>query len=225
MLSTMENKIETQENSEYVKIEEFNELKTMFLELAEKYANLEKKIDEILPSISYKNLVKIKTKQDIIVLLNKKYEQCDINYTEWIKLPNAIIDDICDLIKIKNVFDVLKNIINRTAFQSSYERIPIIAVKENGKQVTLVIYVNEEEKWVRIDDTMIITYLRYMHKDIMKKCTDWRMINKEKLRESEELEIVYDDVYNKLLKVEFTQNSQTFIKFKSLISSAYLENL
>jgi hypothetical protein len=64
-----------------------------------------------------------------------------------------------------------------------------------------------------------------MHKDIMKKCVDWHLLNKEKLRESEELEIVYDDVYNKLLKVEFTANSQSFTKFKSLITYAYNENL
>lgn len=167
----------------------------MILELSKKINGMDEKIDEI-----NKWVVKKKKKINVIEWLNSNIipESKFDSLTEKITISDDDIKNLCD-----NTFiDVLNQIFSRTIYNSDIEY-PIAAFVQ--KSNVFYIYENEEAGWIELNRENLIKFLNKVYMKISRKFTEWKKINKEKMEEDENFQLLCDKTSVKMYSVDFKQ--------------------
>ena len=170
----------------------------MLLELANKFNNIEEKIDEINKCVIKKkkiNIIKwLNYNITSQINFNQLFEQIIINYTD------------VDYLFEHSFIDTLDNIFSRCIYNNLLENEkPIFAFIENPN--TFYIYENEEIKWVELSKENLIKFLNKVYMKILDMFYNWKKNKQTEIKSNDTLSIKCDKTLMKIMDISFKQNT------------------
>jgi hypothetical protein len=163
------------------KLPSSRELYMILLEVTAKYAQLEKKVDELTKSANTK-----KRKINVIDWLNDNYTYNDcITFEKWvssIKITRTHLELIFNSDYIHGNVEILKYLM----LQLSNEHLPIKAFQQK-ENILFVCILDETQnkKWEIMDDTIFVTLMNTISKQIFSEFSKWQTENNHKMYEDD----------------------------------------
>lgn len=189
----------------------------MLLELANKYNNLEQKMEEI-----NKWVIKKKKKINVLDWLNANITP---TYTFEDLSSKIIVTDMVIEFLLNNTFnDTLNelfsnNIYSKTEFNEDLEiNTPLFAFVQKAN--TFYIYDKQPDnlinKWQELSKEKLTRVLNIIQMNISKAFLEWKKKHKEDLKENDHINSLCDKALVKIMAIEFKQE-QTYAKTKSMM--------
>ena len=195
---------EGEKEQERDKLPTSREMFQLFLDLSNQMNRLEEKMNEMSKHIQ---------------------KQKKINFVEWLNMnivPDIVFNQLIDKIDIleddiifmmENSFsDTLYKIFSRNIFNHE-NNYPIVAF--TNKKNTFYIY-TFDKIWIELLDNVLIHILNKLHIKIQNVFSEWKKKYLSQNKMNDQMNILINKTYVKLMKVEFTKISM-FNKIKSLM--------
>ena len=180
----------------------------MLLEFADKFNNLEEKVNEI-----NKLVIKHKKKINIIKWLNDNMRP-QINFNQLFE--RIIINDTDDVDYLfENSFiDTLNNIFSKYIYNLLQNEKPILAFIE--KSNTFYVYENEEIKWVELSKENLIKFLNKIYMKIQRMFYNWKKNKQTEIKANDKLSLKCEKTTIKIMDISF-KNDSTLSKIKTIM--------
>lgn len=217
----------TKQKSHIVIEEEFEEapsnkvLYTIILDQQKKINALTKKIEDMNTFFNQqKTILRKKTKLNIIEWLNQNripnmpFDNQFINFIEidYNDVENTIEQDFC------NIVDA---ILNKNIFNKNSDVIYPIFVSNNVKKF----YIYNEGNWREAEEILIVKFVGQILSKILKKTTEYKKKNKDKISQDEKLSITWDETALKMYSISIKENSSPYNKIKTNMLSKLKVNV
>jgi len=185
-------------------------------ELAAKNAALEKKVDLLATQIVRKN-----KKIDVLQIINSRQNQPTNEFYDWIYSFDILEENIQMLVNdnlCKTIMGLFKSIINLKEKQQQQQQqqqqlLPICCFSHLPN--TFYIYLNNKDKWIKMELSVLSTILKQIHYKILLALTNWYSKNTVKINQSDKEQIVYNNTIKKLMVAELDESCLIFNKIKN----------
>ena len=180
-------------------------------ELAAKNVALEKKVDLLATQIIRKN-----KKVNVLQLINSRPNQPAIDFYDWIYSFDILEKNIQMMINenlCKTIIELLKGINLKGKYQKQEHLLPICCFSHLSN--TFYIYLNNKDKWIKMELSVLSTILKQIHYKILIALTNWYSENTVKINQSDNEQIVYNNTIKKLMVAELDESCSDFNKIKN----------
>jgi hypothetical protein len=186
----------------------------MLIELASKYSNLEKKMEEMS-----KYVVKQKKKINILEWLNNNL----IPTFVFDELPSKITttNQTIELLLNNTFHDILNDMFEANIYKNvelcGNDMFPLFALTQ--KPNTFYYYTSIEPtkyEWCELSKDKLVWFLNIIHMKITKLFTEWKKIHKQEISENDSKSTICDKATIKLMSQSFKEDKY-YTKAKSIL--------